>query len=579
MTQPIGNYSPYVLLEQGSDIPYILDANSNRRSLGTLINQGNRFDSISKTSAKRLIDMSAAVILLLVDGASVVWVETVKDFFRWDATSTETTTPTTIINPTINLGNPGRFIRMGVPAPEWMLQQNWYNDNLNVLANDENDASAATPLLTDAERQRRMGTFPLWTKLEYHLYYLNDMPTSDPVIISGQCPVNIGGVDIFIHANATKGSGKAVLATLTADVVTAENRPAGTNLAVQANAIPVSWTASGWINSRCRMTSGANIGGFFWPAFDSGAKTAQVSPPQAVANFTVPFVLPTTNTFAPVNGETFVVESLTVIAVLMVNLVGFGTGTSNSVVLDSVQITQCMVQAGGLDAIGCDWASSAIRQQFSNTTNFYGVRLRANGRYLASTTFTVVNCYASDEAAGAPFLGLVGYSGTILRFTTWQRQGIIVAANNECETAFASASKPWLIQSPFGIFNNSAGPGMTLTNCSFNASTFELWGVCGAGGTPIFLTSGCCLYYRATPPGQANMYLINVAAAPTACWISYQRAQAVVVSAPTFNYGVAPPVFTTVRNLTPALLQDTNLATGFNGQWFDPLSGCGMRAK
>lgn len=470
----------------------------------------------------------------------------------------------------------GSFVPLNQVQATVMSQTTWVFDSLN--GSDTNDGlTAATALRTDAERQRRMGMFPVWTQPEYHLYYLNDMAATDPVIISGQCLLGTFR-DIFVHANMTKGAGKAVLDTLTADVVTAENRATGVPLSVQVNGLPVSWTASGYLNTRCRMTSGANIGGLFWPAFEAIAKTAQLGPPQPVITFTTPFTL-ASGTFAPANGETFVVESMTTIAVLQINLVGVGTGSVNSVILDSILVSQCMIQAGGFTIVGCDWANTGIRQQLSNGTNFYGSRIRANGRYVASASFTVVNCYASDEAAGAPFLGLMGFGGTLLRFTTWQRQGIVVSGNCESELSSVSPNKSWLLQSPIGIFNNTAGPGLTLGNCSFNASTLEIWGICGAGGTPIYLASGCSLYYRALPPGQANMYLINCAAAPAGAWISFQRAQAVVTSAATFNYGVAPPVFTTVRNLTPALLQDTNLATGFNGQWFDPLSGCGMRAK
>ena len=477
-------------------------------------------------------------------------------------------------------GNGGVWQRLATGTSGGVAQTTWFIDSTN--GNDDNNGlTSATALKTDAERQRRIGTWPLWTASEYHLRYLNDVPSTDPVIITGTCAFN-SGVNIYLHSSETSGSGKAVLTggNLTANVVTAENRPAGTPLTIQANDLPVSWTASGFVNQRCRLTSGANIGGTFWPAFDAGAKTAQISPPAPFVSMTNPPVFQA-NTFTPANGDTFVVESLTAIAVLEINLTGVGVGSSNSVVLDSVTVSSATMNGGAsLFANASDWASTNQRQQFLGSITLQGMRIRANGRVFGSSSVSIFNGYADDSAAGAPYFASAGGGNTILRFITWQRQGVIIVGPHAAEISAVSSVKAWNIQSPFGVFNNTAGPGLTLTNCSFNASTFELWGVCGAGGTPVHLTTGNVLYYRAPPPGQANMYLINVAAAPAGAWISYLRAQAIQTSAPTFDYSVAPPVFTTVRVLTPVNLQNTNLGTGgLAGQWFDPLSGCGMMAK
>src|SRR3990167_9018154 len=128
---------------------------------------GLRFNTVAVGAAGsgRLID---ADISGLVDGSSVAWVESVKDSWRWDATSTLTADNITVCNPTANGVNPGRFIREQNAAPEWMFQTTWV---LSSTGNDENTGlDASNALLTTEERRRRMGPNAQWqASTAYHI--------------------------------------------------------------------------------------------------------------------------------------------------------------------------------------------------------------------------------------------------------------------------------------------------------------------------------------------------------------------------------------------------------------------------
>jgi len=113
-----------------------------------------RFNTIAvgAVGSGRLIDVALAG---LIDGTSLAWTESVKDTWRWDATSVLVADNITVANPIANGANPGRFIRQLEPAPEWLQQAAWFIDT---AGNNENDGSSAlTALQTDVEIQRRWG--------------------------------------------------------------------------------------------------------------------------------------------------------------------------------------------------------------------------------------------------------------------------------------------------------------------------------------------------------------------------------------------------------------------------------------
>ncbi len=201
----------------------------------------------------------------------------------------------------------------------WLAQLTWYIDPTN--GDDENSGiDASHPIKTDFERQMRMRPGPEWFAGEYHLYYLNDVPATDPVRITGQ---RNRSSTIFLHGSATAGHGVApALYTNTVDAHTDYDRATNVPVDITSNALPVSWTASGLVGKRFRQTTGANVGAMGWIVSDLGAKAARTSQWSIQDTFTgglVPNIIggpPPT----PTNTDTITVEDLRAIDQLLIDV-------------------------------------------------------------------------------------------------------------------------------------------------------------------------------------------------------------------------------------------------------------------
>ncbi len=355
----------------------------------------------------RLTDVTLAQLATLPAGGSVAYVISVKDFWRWDPLSTladNTATTLTVCNPIANAANPGRFIRELLPAPEWMLQTTWIVDgqNTSTTANDENDGlTAATALLTDLERERRMGPMPTWTALEYHIRYTSD---TDYVLLSGY----LQNSTVFLHGSMTDGQGQAILYNSTIDALVAQVPGTNTPYQITSNAIPVSWTASGFItattspNRRIRITSNT-VGATTYACFDQGAKQARWFDAMAAVVFTAPFA--NNNTAAVlVNGSTFVIESLTQIKFFRVNLQArgaSGAGSTGLLVCDSLLL-------GGKNGVfgACDFFCSLNAPVLTGCV----LQVLSNGASENTATPTVRSCFLAGVTVGG---GLnLGHWGT-----------------------------------------------------------------------------------------------------------------------------------------------------------------------
>jgi hypothetical protein len=281
----------------------------------------------------RLID---ADIVGLVDGTSLAWVESVKDTWRWDATSTATADNITVCNPTANGANPGRFIRKLEAAPEWMLQTEWC---VSSTGNDENTGlDAANALLTTEERRRRMGISAQWqASTAYHLRYLSD-GYSD--LIEGYRGTN---AVVYCHANTVNGVGASTLYSGTVDATDALNTATGQPYTITSNGIPVSWAASNLISvARLRLTSGTlavSAADFQDTITPKKAWCDEFLLPVASLN-AAPFVSPAATQAPPVVNDTFVVEAWRQMTRMHVNLKGSpgSATTSIGVVLDGLQV-------------------------------------------------------------------------------------------------------------------------------------------------------------------------------------------------------------------------------------------------
>lgn len=377
---------------------------------------------VQTTTGARLIDVSASQLAVLERG-SRVWVESVKDFWRWDPSSTLTPDNITVCNPTANGANPGRFIRTLTPAPEWMFIYSTAGAagatgliidgaNSSGTASDENDGlTAATPLLTDLERQRRMGPVPVWTQQEYHIRYISDITY---VRLDGY----LLDTNVFLHGSMTNNQGQAVLYTGSITAIVAQNPATNTPYQITDGALPVSWTASalingGTTNTRLRLTSGT-VNAVGWPVFDQGARTARFTDFLIAGVYTTPFS--NNNTAAvPANGNTFVVERLTQIRYFHNHLeargiAGVGTATFGSLIVESLQV-------------GMSGANAGVGVVGSNVTTIYdGCRVVPSGYAslgLGRGSFNMRGSWLTATTVGTAAIALIPSAG----FTTWSAGG------------------------------------------------------------------------------------------------------------------------------------------------------------
>jgi len=117
------------------------------------------FTTVNNGGARPLKGISAVEFALLRNG-TLVYVESVRDFYKWNPASTEaddTGTATALnryCNPTVNGVNPGRLERMFLYSPDWRVQDFFID---SATGHNENDGSIATPLANDVELFQRWG--------------------------------------------------------------------------------------------------------------------------------------------------------------------------------------------------------------------------------------------------------------------------------------------------------------------------------------------------------------------------------------------------------------------------------------
>lgn len=351
-----------------------------------------------------------------------VWVESFKDWFRWNPYSTATADNIIYCNPTINGTNSGRFQRVGIPAPEWMLQMNWFIDPLT--GNDENDAlTAATALASDQERQRRMGPNPQYALGEYHFRYVTDC---DNVHVAGEpAPGNTSaGIVIVLHGNATGSqTGKTTLFSGAFDTLVAQAPTAnptlgsvGTPYQATANALSTSdgWTAL--LFKRIRTSAGLKV----WAVKDLGSKTARLCDTMNSTQYAaLPISAPTTSPALTLN-DTFVVEDLVQIRILRISTKTRHIGIS--VIVDSLKCGRRDAVAGSVNFLtgcgivfdGCEiWDPSISFQHGKPSVSVLGCFITSSGSGVnwpvtAGNTFRAGCCNKNMTYFGPENLGTTG---------------------------------------------------------------------------------------------------------------------------------------------------------------------------
>jgi hypothetical protein len=518
--------------------------------------------AIGVSGSGRLIDVGVSG---LVDGVSVAWVESVKDTWRWDATSTLTADNITVCNPTANGANPGRFVRELTPAPEWMAQLTWVIDPAGRSAppSDENSGAVGFPLATDAERQRRMGARPTWYAGEYHLRYISDLPSSDPVNIVGSLSVGTPSM-IFCHGSLVDGQGQSTFfGPATVGTVTALNYATNTPWSFTCAGVPASWTASGLINLRGRVTAGvaANVGGTFWPIKDLGGAApnaaARIAEPSvAAAAYTIPFASQGRNTFTPTAGDTFVIETLTTIASVTVQLVGFlsTTNNGNAVVFESLSLSLFNNQSN-VSFVTCD--ACVLTNMTSNPMpalmGVLGCQVLPFA-FPRAQAFVFVNGYCRGNSIDMTTV-------VSMSFTRFMSQGRVLRLT--CLTPPNVAGQVGALINQLGICDVGAQPALIVRDNVCLQTTGTLWGP-GNTAQAILLEANGLLAYGASAAALPNSYFFI---SNSGNWLSMEGR----TSVPAFDQ--AGSAYTAARALTQANLQQTVAGGGFGGQVTDPVTG------
>ena len=464
-----------------------------------------------------------------------------------------------------------------------MAQLNWFIDPVN--GNDNNTGlTASTALKTDGERQRRMGPNPVWnggdftytTPVAYHIRYLNDVPATDPVKYFGTRGRN---ANIFLHGSQVNGQGQSVLFTGTIDaLVTLDNTTAGatTSWQITANALPASWTGSGLVNHRIRLTSGANIGARSWVIKDLGAKQARCAEFFSAATYTFPFNGFASTQVPPALNDTFVVERLTSINQFLWNIydlddyalnTGFSTGCFESLAIgvDHTGVTtfgdmELNFGSGTLNYDGCQNLSPGLGTggfiQFTSCGFYHGM---FSGQF---TTVTVYGGYAAPNACAAMNIGLGAFDSYwildlnfIFQYAAGGFQGII---QNFCQignVGFFDCTKSQLFLIGGGMSNGVQFYG-------------KLWGTGNTGRAFDFFAGVTAGFAAAT-----TAFNFSIATTPE-IGFEFDAGTRTAIRA----FDDAAGTYTAARNTTFTNLLATVAAGGFGKHMADPVSGCGFYA-
>jgi hypothetical protein len=189
--------------------------------------------------------------------------------------------------------------------------------------------TSGAALKTDRERQRRVSTYPVTVTVNHT--YLGSANVGDFIVPP---IVGVGGYVVF--------SASAGTSTLfTGAITTATTQSGNTQGAIVDTSIPVSWTASGLLGKRFRVTSGARVGATTWIANDFGgtSKKAGIGDPQTYVTTYPPTYA--ANRVTLVAGDPYVIEQLPLWPVVFESnpIVTVSGGTSTKIVFEGFEFT------------------------------------------------------------------------------------------------------------------------------------------------------------------------------------------------------------------------------------------------
>lgn len=518
----------------------------------------------------RLLKAITAFELNSLRGGDIVYVESVRDYWKWLPTSAltdDTATEVTICAPTVVGVGLGRFERLNIASPDWIggsaPQTEWH---ISSAGNNEATGLAGSPLLTTTERQRRWGSSRSTDTTSFHVRYLTDnyIDTFDLT----QWGTNSV---LYIHGSVNDREGVTPpLATGTATTVQTQNTATNTPWAIDTASF-ASW--AGLSQKRIRLTSGANIHALSWATLQdavtpSKSRTTDWLTP--IANYTVsPFVTPANTDAGPVNGVTFVVENLRIVTGLTFDA-NASQQTAIRVVLDSLQAGSVTGNERiNLYSDGCTISTTACKFNSHAVHN-----CRANN-VLDTTAKVIVGGFNVSSI----FTSSGSSVSTIDKYTI---QGGItgnIQLLSPPFTASAAGIASWGV-GRIGIFDGVAGgngiiflsTGAELRTAGGGVpATCNIYG--NTAGPYLMLANGVIVYYDRAIFALPMPIVATGTSAVRLGDNPLNLGQRTV--APAFDAGVTN-LPTAERNITIANIIATVAAGGFGNSFVDPITGAGF---
>jgi hypothetical protein len=504
-----------------------------------------------------------------------IYIETVRDEYVVDKTSTAASDGITVITPA---SGAGKFVRRNIPHPSWMAQLVWVVDVING-SDEKSGVNLANAIKTDAERQRRMGPDPLWNGGAYHIRYINDLPVTDPVRLCGRRDRNSC---IYLHGSMTDGQGQTIAGgsahdTLYSGTITAlttlDNSTAGATHSweLTSSGIPSSWTASSLVDMRIRLTSGASLGANSFAIKDLGTKKARCSEFMAKYTYTQPTVLALPAPKAPpTNGDTFVVERLTYIPNFETNMnsvddAGVNTGYVG-VMCESLSFGipgnstayggDIVLNDGGDDYIVFDSCRTMLLGGGTGgsfifvSCGFY--------QFIFNGDWTIMNIYggyADKFATGATNFNL--YGGTYIFVTS----NFIFQA--DASFAFQPVMRGFLQIEDWAVFDNATQSCFRVTGGHGINLVGKYW---GTGNSGVALS-----FFPGTQASYNTNFRLNISCAIPE--FNFQFAGAFRTTIPAFDR--VNNVWTSERSTSYANLIASVATGGFSDSMWDPVTQSG----
>ncbi len=226
------------------------------------------FTTVNNGGARPLKGISAVEFALLRNG-TIVYVESDRDYYKWVPFSTETDDTGTaaslnrFCNPTVNGVSAGRFERLFIYSPDWLLQDFFID---SATGHNENAGTALAPLHDDVELYQRWGpdcSIKTIRKVTY-----------------AQAPTTQTNYDVNIFENASltiQGTFTIVQADVLITAVQAQVRTPGAEV---RHAITGATLGAGDVGALAIIISGTagNIGAYAKVLKDEGGGKVIVSP-------------------------------------------------------------------------------------------------------------------------------------------------------------------------------------------------------------------------------------------------------------------------------------------------------------